>query len=248
MPIPVIRGCLSYGLGKGKDIELNLKRHTISAFLLLLSFATQSWAEPPPFLSSAEWSTSASTLPQPTKQVVAIKASRGVTATITLWQKVGDVWTLTGGPWPAVIGKNGMALHGQKREGDGKSPAGLFPISLVFGEAEHFATGLPYRRTTDQDIWIDDPQSTLYNQWSQLPTTASSFERMKRKDVLYKLGLVVDYNQNPIVPGAGSAIFIHVWRNETKGTAGCAALAEKNLKMLVEALKRDDNPVALFLP
>ncbi len=177
-----------------------------------------------------------------------IKADHGVTATVTLWQKTGDTWTLGGGPWPAVIGVHGMAPHGQKKEGDGKSPAGLFPISLVFGEAEHVTTELPYRMTTDQDAWIDDPASPLYNQWSQLPTTAHSFERLKRKDQLYRLGLVVDYNLHPIVPGAGSAIFIHIWRSPAKGTAGCAALAEENLGQLVAALKRDDNPVALFLP
>jgi L,D-peptidoglycan transpeptidase YkuD (ErfK/YbiS/YcfS/YnhG family) len=71
---------------------------------------------------------------------------------------------------------------------------------------------------------------------------------MKRKDVLYKLGLVVDYNQRPVVAGAGSAIFIHIWRNENKGTAGCAALAESNLVQLVQSLKRELNPSVLFLP
>lgn len=217
----------------------------ISGCLLLTSAHA---AKQPAFLSSEEWSLSAAQLsPQP-KQVVVIQAQHGVSATIALWQNINGEWELAHNPWPAVIGKNGMALPGQKKEGDGKTPSGLFPISFAFGETERLATGLPYRATSDKDIWVDDPQSPLYNQWSELPTAARSFERMKRKDQLYKLGLIVDYNRHPIIPGAGSAIFIHVWRNESKGTAGCAALAEDNLRELVQALKLENNPAALFIP
>lgn len=212
------------------------------------AIAVQPIVEQPSFLSSNEWrETSAKLLMQPV-QVIVIQAQQGAKATMALWEKKNEEWLLVYGPWPAVIGKNGMVPKEQKKEGDGKTPTGLFPISLVFGEADQFDTGLPYRATTEQDIWIDDPQSALYNQWSRLPTTAHSFERMKRKDILYKLGLVVDYNQNPIVAGAGSAIFIHIWRSENKGTAGCAALAESNLVKLVQSLKRELNPSALFLP
>jgi L,D-peptidoglycan transpeptidase YkuD (ErfK/YbiS/YcfS/YnhG family) len=212
------------------------------------AFADQSGGEQPAFLSSKEWTDSVAKLPTLPLQVVVVQSQQGLKATMTLWKKKSDKWVSVYGPWPAVIGKNGMIPQELKKEGDGKTPSGLFAISLAFGESAQFDTGLPYRATTEQDIWVDDSQSALYNQWSQLPTTARSFERMKRKDVLYKLGLVVDYNQRPVVAGAGSAIFIHIWRNENKGTAGCAALAESNLVQLVQSLKRELNPSVLFLP
>ena len=228
-------------------MKLNLERQLCISVVFLL-FSILARAEQPTFVSSEEWRASAANVLAQPRQVVVIQAQHGASATLALWEKVNEEWKLVNSPWPAVIGRNGMAPRGQKREGDGKTPAGLFPITFAFGEIEPVATGLPYRATTELDIWVDDPQSPLYNQWSQLPTTARSFERMKRKDQLYKLGLVVDYNQHPVVAGAGSAIFIHVWRNQHKGTAGCAALAEENLVKLVQALKRELNPSALFLP
>lgn len=229
-------------------LKMNLGLQTICMSVSLLFCAIPAKGEQPSFLSSGEWRASAAKLFTTSQQVVVIQSKQGVHATLALWEKKNGDWISIYGPWPAVIGKNGMVSKEQKREGDGKTPTGLFPISLAFGELESFATGLPYRITTEQDIWVDDPQSPLYNQWSHLPTTARSFEKMKRKDHLYKLGLVVDYNQHPVVASSGSAIFIHVWRSENKGTAGCAALDESNLIKLVQALKRDSNPTALFLP
>ncbi len=231
-----------------KLLKLSYVRQVITTCLFLLVFSVTAWGEQPPFLSREEWIASAGELAAEPTQVVVIEARHGVSANVAVWQMIGGVWTQVLGPWPAVIGKNGMALRGQKKEGDGKTPSGLFPISIAFGEAEQSDTGMPYRRADDQDIWIDDPQSPLYNQWSKLPTTARSFERMRRKDSLYKLGLVVDYNRRPVVPGDGSAIFIHIWRNESKGTAGCAAMAENHVRELVHTLRLENHPVALFLP
>lgn len=228
-----------------------MKRLTLIVWALLLTLpaiAAQTIVEQPTFLSSKEWREGATkTLTQPL-QVVVIQAQQGAKATLALWEKKNEEWALVYGPWPAVIGENGTVPQEHKKEGDGKTPTGIFPISLVFGEAKQFDTGLPYRATTEDDIWVDDPQSALYNQWSRLPTTAHSYEKMKRKDNLYKLGLVVDYNNHPVVAGAGSAIFVHIWRSENNGTAGCAALAESNLVKLVQLLKRELKPSALFLP
>ncbi len=229
---------------KGNILKLKLLHRIVGIVLSLPMLVPAARAEQPLFLASEAWK--ASTLHS--SQVIVVQAGEGVSATLSLWHEKDGQWGLAGGPWSAVIGKNGMAQSGQKKEGDGKTPAGLFSIAFAFGEAKQATTALPYRMASDQDIWVDDPASPLYNQWTQLPTTAHSFERMKRKDTLYKLGLVVDYNQNPVVPGAGSAIFIHVWRSPIKGTAGCAALAEENLRALVAALRPEDKPVALFLP
>jgi L,D-peptidoglycan transpeptidase YkuD (ErfK/YbiS/YcfS/YnhG family) len=223
-----------------------MRLYVLRVLLCMLVAITTARSEQPDFLAAPPWASSA--LSGKSRQVVVVQARQGVGASVSLWDKAGSAWRRTGGPWPAVIGKNGMALADQKKEGDGKTPSGLYAISLAFGESVQADTGLPYRRASEQDIWVDDPQSPLYNQWAQLPTTARSFERMKRQDSLYKLGLVVDYNFSPIVPGAGSAIFIHVWRAPTKGTTGCIALAEDHVRALARALKREFVPTVLLLP
>ncbi len=221
---------------------------SICIVLLSVAWLAPARAEQPVFLSTPEWVKNIPALKARPAQVVVIQAQGGVRAAVSLWKHDGVAWALQDGPWPAVIGKNGIAPLGQKKEGDGKTPAGLFSISSAFGESEQFRGTLPYRATTDRDIWVDDAQSPLYNQRSQLPTPARSYEKMKRKDMLYRLGLVVDYNRDPVVAGAGSAIFIHIWRNQSKGTAGCAALAEEHLRKLALSLNAADHPAALFLP
>ncbi len=225
-------------------MKLKLLHQVVCIVLSLPLLVCAARAEQPAFLATEAWK-SLTTHP---RQVVVVQARDGVAATLALWQEKDGQWGLSAGPWPAVIGVHGMAQPGQKKEGDGKTPAGLYPIASAFGESEQADTALPYRKATEQDVWIDDPTSPLYNQWSQLPTTARSFERLKRKDQLYRLALVVDYNRHPVAPGAGSAIFIHVWRSPAKGTAGCAALAEENLRTLAATLRPSDLPVVLFQP
>lgn len=98
-------------------------------------------------------------------------------------------------------------------------------------------TTVPYRQATAEDKFVDDVASDQYNTWVHGGTSAKSYEQMKRADGLYEFGLVVNYNMNPIVKGKGSAIFIHVWRSSTDGTAGCVALERTNIVRLLEWLK-----------
>ena len=168
-------------------------------------------------------------------------------ATLTAWRYDHDAWHKALGPWPAVIGKNGLARGSEKREGDGKTPSGIYPIGTAFGSAEKLDTGLFYRRTADDDIWVDDSASDQYNQWMKLPANAASYEKMRRADGLYDLGAVIEYNTDPVVPGAGSAIFIHIWRdNGQKPTAGCVALDRKHLQHLLKWLKARMNPEVIL--
>ena len=72
---------------------------------------------------------------------------------------------------------------------------------------------MPYRQVSDEDIWVDDVNSVDYNQLVKKGSTdAVSFEKMRRDDVLYKYGIIVNYNVNPVIKGYGSAIFFHVWK------------------------------------
>jgi L,D-peptidoglycan transpeptidase YkuD (ErfK/YbiS/YcfS/YnhG family) len=136
-------------------------------------------------------------------------------------------------PMEAMIGRNGFARKGEKREGDGKTPSGIFPLGMVYGYEESLATRMPYRRLIAEDVWIDDTASPDYNTLMKRSlTTAASFEEMRRSDDLYKYVIVVEYNTGPVVKGMGSAIFIHLRKEAGEPTGGCIALAEEDLRKL----------------
>ena len=180
-----------------------------------------------------------------TRQVVEIRPSvqGNYKAKLTAWTYAGGIWIKTFGPWPVVIGRNGFAGAHEKREGDGKTPSGVYPIGLAFGKEDRLRTGLFYRRTMEDDIWVDDVTAVQYNRWAKLPTGVLSYEKMRRTDGLYDLGAVIEYNTDPVVPGYGSAIFIHIWRDHGhKPTAGCVALDAGRLRLLLEWLRSDMNP------
>lgn len=142
---------------------------------------------------------------------------------------------------PVVIGKYGMTAN--KSEGDGRSPLGLHKIGYAFGVgSKPRYIEMPYREITSSDKFIDDPESPDYNTWISGETDAKSYERMKRKDDSYDLGLVIEYNMNPVVPAKGSAIFIHIWRSSTRGTQGCVAMDRDDIETILEWLKPDKNP------
>lgn len=144
---------------------------------------------------------------------------------------------------PAVVGRKGFASPGSKREGDGKSPTGVFALGTAFGYAASGKTKLPYRQTTAEDVWVDDAASADYNRWMQKSvTSAKSFERLKRTDGLYENAVVVEYNTQPVVAGNGSAIFLHIWRASDKPTAGCVAAAKPSVLSLMSWLDPAQSP------
>ncbi len=182
----------------------------------------------------------------PERQVIEVVSSRyGVSkAELTAWIAAEGEWRRVFGPWPAVIGRNGFSAPGDKREGDGKTPAGIFPVGIAFGKAQQVNTGLDYRQAKDEDVWIDDSASSQYNTWVKMPVQAASYEKMRRADGLYDLGAVIGYNNAPVVAGMGSAIFIHIWRDRGKQpTTGCVALQELRLRRLLAWLNKEKEPV-----
>ena len=166
-------------------------------------------------------------------------------AVLSAWQKQGRGWHRVYRV-SAVIGRHGMALAGAKREGDGKSPSGIYPLGPAFGYAPAIDTGLDYRQAMNNDFWVDDVKSMQYNQWVNGTPAASSFERMRRADNLYQYGIVIGYNRDPIVPKAGSAIFMHVWRRYNSPTSGCVALGQRNLRRILRWLNKKDQPVIIL--
>ncbi len=151
------------------------------------------------------------------------------------------------GPVAAVVGRAGIAQVGQKREGDGKTPQGLFNIESAFGYEDEVVTKLRYDKMTSQDKWIDDVNSPNYNQWIRGSTKAKSFEHLKRADDIYKYAFVIGYNRSPILRGHGSAIFAHVWQSSESGTAGCVAIEEPHMKKLLTLLDQSKAPRILIV-
>ncbi|HVO65880.1 MAG TPA: L,D-transpeptidase family protein [Syntrophales bacterium] len=153
-------------------------------------------------------------------------------------------------PFPileGVIGRNGFALPGEKREGDGRTPSGVYHLGTVFGYEASFPTKMSYLQAGFDDIWVDDVNAADYNQWVKIgATNASSFERMRREDDLYKYGIVVEYNTNPVIKGYGSAIFFHLWKGPGQPTEGCIALSEENLIRVIRWLDPASRPLVIM--
>ena len=106
---------------------------------------------------------------------------------------------------------------------------------------------MPYVQMTEEDIWVDETDSPDYNKLVKKGMTqAASFEKMKREDHLYKYGIVIEYNTNPIIKGKGSAIFIHLLRGPDKPTDGCVAINEKNMIELLGWLDPAKKPMILM--
>lgn len=162
-------------------------------------------------------------------------------------EKQSGIWEMAFEPFYAVVGKKGFAPPGEKREGDGRTPSGIFALSQTFGYAPSAITKMPYRQALEDDLWIDDPNSTDYNRWVKASeTSAKSYEKMKREDDLYKYGIVIEYNTNPVIKEYGSAIFFHVWRRESVPTAGCVAVSEENIIKILTWLDPKSLPLIIM--
>ncbi|MBN2507267.1 MAG: L,D-transpeptidase family protein [Verrucomicrobia bacterium] len=180
--------------------------------------------------------------------VVLAEPAPGFRAGLSSWERRGGAWRAVFPSMPAVIGRNGLAPAGTKAEGDGRTPSGVYRLGTAFGDEAVVPTNLAYRQATENDFWVDDPQSPQYNQWVSGIPQARSFERMKRDDDFYRLGIVIDYNTAPVVPGKGSAIFLHVWAGPDVPTSGCVALAREDVIRLLGWLDRAQHPVIVLEP
>ncbi len=135
--------------------------------------------------------------------------------------------------WRCAIGRAGVAAD--KREGDGATPAGCFPMRRVLYRPDRLpapATGLPLVALGPRDGWCDDSDDPLYNRPVRLPY-AGRHEALWRGDGIYDLIVVVGHNDDPPVPGRGSAVFLHLAHDDYRPTEGCVALALGDLLALV---------------
>jgi len=143
---------------------------------------------------------------------------------------------------PAALGKGGFVAAERKREGDGAGPIGAWPIRRVLYRPDKGPppkTALPVAAIKPEDGWCDAPLDPAYNRPVALPYPASA-ERMWRDDGLYDLVAVLGHNDDPVIPGAGSAIFLHVARPDYGPTEGCVALARADLEALLAQAQPGD--------
>ncbi|MEY2498392.1 MAG: zinc D-Ala-D-Ala dipeptidase [Verrucomicrobiota bacterium] len=179
--------------------------------------------------------------------------------------KTTGAWKNRGSDIAVVVGKKGLgeglgltALEfkgaPRKKEGDNKAPAGIFRLASAFGYAPRRAARwvkLPYLALSKTIEGVDDSRSRYYTQLvdrSKIPHPDwHSAEQMLRNDLLYKWGLVVDHNARAI-PGGGSCIFLHIWKDSSTATAGCTAMREQDLVTLLRWLDPKRRPVLIQMP
>ncbi len=166
---------------------------------------------------------------------------------IYILEKQAGKWEKVGESFNGVIGEKGFAKPDEKREGDGKSPSGIFSLQMTFGYNESIQTKMPYRKILPDDLWIDDVNAADYNRWVKKDDTqAASYEKMRRDDDLYKYGIVIEYNTSPVIKGQGSAIFLHVWGGENISTGGCVAMSEDNIVRILKWLDPQALPLIIM--
>ena len=171
-----------------------------------------------------------------TTQAIVVIGKGGSNATLTLHQKENGVWKQILS-CSAKVGGNGITSN--KREGDKKTPAGIYSFGQAFGVASNPGTSRKWLQVNDNHYWVDDSNSQYYNQLvdaSQTGITWSSAEHLVDYAVAYKYAIAINYNSS-CTPGAGSAIFLHC--SKGRSTAGCISVSESNMIQILQRLQGD---------
>ena len=199
--------------------------------------------------------------------VVTTKDWSAINGTAQLFERVNtkSSWKKTGKPFAVVVGKNGMAWSDglndlpsdtgrllMKTEGDGKSPAGIFSLTSAFGTSENAGKyKLPYTKLEKWTECVDDVKSAHYNKIVNRMQVGNfdwkSSEKMLEIVPQYDLGVFVEHNFEK-QKGAGSCIFLHIWKDANSGTAGCTAMERSNIETVLTWLDPKKNPVLIQLP
>ena len=150
--------------------------------------------------------------------------------------------------YDVILGRNGAAKTGGKREGDGKTPSGTYKIASLFGKNDIGAKNMRFIKTYPDLYCIDDVKSANYNKIADknlIKKDFDSFEFMYRADDLYDIGAVIGYNESG-EKGLGSCIFLHVKSKDNKPTAGCVAMEKIELDTLLKRLDSSKNPIIII--
>jgi D-alanyl-D-alanine dipeptidase len=203
------------------------------------------------------------TIPKSTKQLIKVTTKDWNSKDGELQRYEKDKngnWIKVGESIKIVLGRNGLAwglgLHDIpvdakyiKKEGDGRSPAGLFELGNGFGY-KNFKINFPYEKYKRTDHCVDDSHSKYYNtiiDSTKVKKDYKSFEHMRLRNNLYKYGITVKHN--PLnIPQSGSCIFMHIKNKRGTGTAGCTAMSQKSIITILKWLDKEKSPLLLQLP
>ena len=138
------------------------------------------------------------------------------------------------------VGRNGSS--GEKREGDEKTPTGIYAFTLAFGVKEDPGAKLPYHQIDKNDYWVDDGDSAYYNLLVNTDNVAKDWDSAEHLSSIvpfYNYCLALDYNSERI-PGKGSAVFLHCMELDAViGTGGCVKIPEEQMRALVQTVDGD---------
>lgn len=151
------------------------------------------------------------------------------------------VLSFGGREFPCALGKNGVIAADEKREGDNKTPIGIWPIRQIFYRKDKIQKpSSPFltRECEENFGWCDSPNDENYNKFVHHPYPASA-EKLWRDDDLYDICVVLGHNDSPVIANMGSAIFMHIARENYGHTEGCVALSRDDLAYLLENCDQD---------
>jgi L,D-peptidoglycan transpeptidase YkuD (ErfK/YbiS/YcfS/YnhG family) len=171
-------------------------------------------------------------------------------------------WTPVADAFPIVVGRSGLAWSRDtapekatefKAEGDGKAPAGMFPLTFAFGPGvKPEAVTIPYIRLEQNTECVDDSNSSHYNTIIDRMKVGNldwnSSEKMLAVGAEYELGVFVAHNSYPVRKGDGSCIFLHIWKDAASPTTGCTAMERTKLERILTWLDPKSNPYLVQLP
>jgi L,D-peptidoglycan transpeptidase YkuD (ErfK/YbiS/YcfS/YnhG family) len=175
-----------------------------------------------------------------TQLITAVAARRTSTqGALRLWDKRGGCWRAASARWTAWLGQNGTSPA--KREGDRRTPTGVFGIGRVmYGIAPSPGVRYRYRRIVCGDWWVEDPTSPYYNRFRHVrcgskPPFRTTSEDLSRSPTAYRHFAFIRYNADPVVPGRGSGIFLHA--STGRPTLGCVSLPLGQLRATLRWLR-----------
>ena len=233
----------------------------VAAFALLFASVASAGAQ------SSRGARALTPVPSLARQLVLVVTPTWDTTSGTLRRYVrasaGAPWRRVGSVVPVVVGASGLAwgtdslgsaADPHKREGDGRSPAGVFPLDSAFGFAPAAAMSrvkLSYLPLLAGTECVDDTASTHYNtvvDRDRVPRVDWTSSEHMRRISQYQVGVTVGYNTRPVTRGRGSCIFLHIWDGPASSTAGCTAFPRADVEALLAWLDPEKRPVLVQLP
>lgn len=179
--------------------------------------------------------------PSSTQQLVTVHvpSARSTWGSLRIWRRERGCWQLAGGPFATRVGRSGVSEN--RREGDGTTPVGTFPIgSTMYGVSPDPGVRFRYVRLRCGDWWVEDPRSPFYNTFRRTPCGSTPPFATPTPDLYsdpraYAHFAVVEFNMRPVVPGRGSGIFLHAMKDGP--TAGCVSIALPHLRRVLTWLR-----------